>query len=214
VDGVPARRAGAFLVRGAAIGVLIGLFGGLFLASLGARDDPTGVTAATGAADESEAPAPAGVRAALDGMLAVGSRLGAARDGLAAALADPAADAASLAGQLRAVDAEAAEGVALTAALDRWSGSRALATDHRSFLVAVREAAGPGLRGDLAAARAAGSVVIESMTALESLNARTVEVAREVGLLPPASAPAASPVASDPLTRSPAASPASSPSGG
>src|SRR5918997_1333670 len=51
VDGIPARRAGAFLARGAAIGVLIGLFGGLFLASLGAPDPP-GVTAATGAPDE------------------------------------------------------------------------------------------------------------------------------------------------------------------
>src|ERR687893_704372 len=66
VGGIPARRAGAFLARGAAIGVLIGLFGGLLLASLAAPDDPRGAASASVAPEESPGPVPAGVRAALD----------------------------------------------------------------------------------------------------------------------------------------------------
>ena len=192
VDGIPARRAGAFLVRGAAIGVLVGLFGGLLLASLAPPGDSPEVAAATNAPDETMRPAPSGVRTALDALLAVDARLVAARDGLAAALADPASDASSIAGQLRAVDAESAEAVALTQALDRWERSADLAADVRSFHIAVREAATPGIRGDAAAARAAGTAVMEALAALGTMNARTVELAREVGLLPPA-APAAPP---------------------
>jgi hypothetical protein len=187
-------------MRGGAVGVVIGLFGGLVLASqVPAQRSGLSPTASRAQAASTTAPVPAGVRDALDSTLAVHARLAPAREALRSVLAAPTPDADGIAGQLRAIDIEAAEATALAAVLERWPGSRTLAAELRDFHGQIRTLAAPGLAGDAATARSAAVAVVEALDQLDIVEGRTKAVAAEIR---PGSAPTRGP--------SPSATPAAS----
>ncbi|HEY6056648.1 MAG TPA: hypothetical protein VIV06_01385 [Candidatus Limnocylindrales bacterium] len=197
VHGVQARRASAFVLVGASIGLIVGVTG---TSALGAAGGARATARATGAvaqqpassAGPSGSSVPTVARSALTQSAAINARLSDRVRELQSLLAIDPFDTGASAQALRAIAADAAFGVDLAPRLGRWSAGRELSGQLGEFYVAVRSTAHQGidaLLADAAAYRRASRDMVELFRRLPSLDAASRSLAGTIDLTLPSVTP-------------------------
>jgi hypothetical protein len=211
IMGVALRRAGMILVLGVVIGVLIG--GTIMSAVLGMslRERPLAVApeavpavTAAPAAVPTYAPriplAPSGAMAALSAAAVLNDRIASDARLLASLLSTDAPSSVDLARTLRALGADAAVGMDLTARLSPWTEATPVAGQLEAFYRQMSDLTQTGLRAPLSDEAAYHDTATRMLTVIASIGevdagARTLAATVELVLPPltPAAAPATSP---------------------
>ncbi len=201
--GVPAKRAGIFLVSGAVIGLVVGgsLIGSVVAARFAVVDGaaapaaPAVVTGGTtpvapvAPGDEPASAVPAAVQAALRQAIAMNGRLAATTVTLRAALEADQLDTYAIATLLRSVTADAAIGATASTRLESWDGAATLGPELAGAYGRIRAVARDGLAARLSnepAYRAAAAAMLDELAALAGLDASARALAAEAGIEVPA----------------------------
>jgi DNA-directed RNA polymerase subunit RPC12/RpoP len=212
IMGVLVKRAGAILVLGIAIGVVVG--GGLMgsIAMLSASATATAIeqpvatvptTAPVAPAVPTAAPplaaAPQTAISALSGTAVVNGRITVDAVTLKTTLATRGVSTIEIARAIRSLAADAALGMDLTGRMAPWTDARHVTAELDTFYRSMASAARDGLRAsltDAGAYRASATAMLATIEDLGSVDASSRELAATVSLeLPPilSAAPAASP---------------------
>jgi hypothetical protein len=209
IMGVALRRAGMILALGVVIGVLVG--GAIVAAVLGMslRERPVAVAAADVPVVASAAPAavptyaphiplaPSGAMAALSAAAVVNDRIANDARLLAGLLATDAPSSVDLARTLRALGADAAVGMDLTARLSPWTEATPVASQLDAFYRGMSQLTQTGLRAPLsdeAAYRDTATRMLTVIASIGDVDAAARALAATVELqLPPLTAPTATP---------------------
>jgi hypothetical protein len=201
--GVPAKRAGIFLVSGAVIGLVVGgsLIGSVVAARLAVVDGAaaqatpavvTGGTTPVASVAPGGGPAsaiPATAQAALRQAIAMNGRLAATTVSLAAALEADQLDTHAIATLLRSVTADAAVGATASTRLESWDGAATLGPALADAYGRIRAVARDGLAARLSnepAYRAAADAMLEELAALAGLDASARALAADADIEVPA----------------------------
>lgn len=197
--GVPARRAGVFLVLGASMGTLLGGFGAAAAISSRGVDSPAPSGAAianpvpspqaTLAATSSPATIPSLARSALVHSGDVNVRLAVAGSDLRSALFATDLDTAEVIRLLRSVAGDAAEGADLSGRLGGWRDAASEVAQLRGFYATVRDTARQGLRwspGDDAGYRGAATAMLDVLAGMDDIDATARDLADAAGVTLPA----------------------------
>ncbi len=210
--GVPARRAGMFVILGAALGLVFGTIA----ATLMLRTLPSGLVA--GPAPTVAATAPAGsaapsvsvsvaptapvvgidsqAAAAVGQAVVVNQRLSAMASQLRAQLAAATLDTFAVATTLRALSADAVSARDTVALMQRWPAATDAATSLWAYYTKVRDTAATALAAslsDTSAYRTGAKSMLKVLGSLSSLQSRTVALALEAGVAVPTPTPTPTP---------------------
>lgn len=201
--GVPAKRAGIFLVSGAVIGLVIGgsLIGSVMAARLaavdgsGARATPAAVTGGTtpvasvAPGGGSAAAIPGTAQAALRQAIAMNGRIVATTATLGAVLEADRLDTYAIATILRSLTADAAVGATASTRLESWAAAGTLTPELAGAYGRIRAVARDGLAARLSnepAYRAAGEAMLDELAVLAGLDASARALAADAEIEVPA----------------------------
>jgi hypothetical protein len=205
IMGVALRRSGMILVLGVVIGVLIGGTVMSAVVGMSLRERPLAVTPATVPAAARTAPAavptyaphipvaPSGAMAALSAAAVVNDRIANDARLLAGLLATDTASSVDLARSLRALGADAAVGMDLTARLSPWTAATPVAGQLDAFYRGMSQLTQTGLRAPLSDASAyhdTGTRMLTAIASIGEVDAAARALAATVELtLPPLTVP-------------------------
>lgn len=203
--GVPAKRAGTFIILGLAIGLVVG--GGSAVIAVGRS--PSGAAAGVPPPAASSDPrqpsppvatprpssdAPAQAAAALGQALVINDRLAARATELRAELGAKSFDTFAVATTLRTLTADAVVGSGMTARIASWPAAAGLSGRLATYYRLVGTSAGEALAaslGDDAAYRSGATAMLRVLADLPPLDAAAEALATEAGVELPSASPLA-----------------------
>lgn len=204
--GVPARRAGTFVVLGLVLGLVVGAGSAAAVVGRSSASGPqpgvAGVPAASGAVTpaSSQPPAapsptarassgvPAGAAAALGGILVTNDRLVGRAPELRAELASASFDSFAVATTLRALNADAVAGRGIVGLLRPWPAAAETANRVDAAYALVSDTAAHSLASSLsdpAAYRAGATAMLGVLAGLDQVRSATDALAGQAGVATP-----------------------------